>query len=222
MAFAKHFYVAICGNWGSDVAGVHEVWQFGIRMDTGAPTGHWHPDPQGYANAIGNPIATWFAAATTGMANVARLQIVKVNNINPDGTYADNTTHQFVVGGAGTAGGKTIVEPGYNSLAWTWETDIGRGPGSRGRVYPPNPTFTLLNAFAIQTTDQTAQLTAAKALLNLLIAAQVGGVGVSPVVCSKTTGAVGTIKAVSVDNILDVQRRRKNRAVSARSRSVWP
>lgn len=222
MAYAPHALVAICGDWGIQSDAAREVWQFGIRISTGTPAGGYLNDPQAYANGVGPNIDTWFRAVGNGMSTLARLLTVKVNNIKPDGSYKDNTTHQYVLPVAHT-GGTSGIYPGFTSLAWTFYTDLGRAPGGRGRCYPPNGTYALNGgAFSCNSATATTNVTAAKALLSILLARLDGTTAIMPVVASRQTGALGAIQQVSSDTIFDVQRRRKNRASGVRVTQNWP
>ena len=223
MPYGAHALVALQGDWASS-DGANEVWQFGVRVTEGSGGGFLQ-DPQGYCGALATPISTWFAAATSGMSAFARLRMLKVNNINPDGSYADPVTHLHDYG-AGVTGGVPAVQDHVLSLAYSWTTNaVSRGPGARGRVYPPNPTYTLNGAFTVTNADVDKALAAAKALLNAIGAAPTGGDldhAAFPCIASKTDGTRHPINNVSVDSVYDVQRRRKNRLTAVRHSSVWP
>src|SRR5690242_9263100 len=185
--FPKHALVAFQGDWATaDATG--EVWQFGVRVSTGDPHGDWLSDPQAYCAAIATPIATWFGAASTGMVSSARLRTLKVNNINPDGSYADPNTHLHDYG-AGVFGAAAPVGDMAMSLAITWESnEVSRGPGARGRIYPPNAGYGMNGAFTVTNASATAAANAGKALLNLLLAQNdAAGFLVTPVISSRTS-----------------------------------
>lgn len=220
MAYTPHMYVAFCGVWTGTDSGT-EVWQFGVRIDTGTPAGHIHPNPQAYADALGVKMQTWWPLASSMMSNQAKLTTIKANNINADGTYKDTDSHQYAMSPQ-PVGGNAMTMPGFVSLAWSWTTDRGRKTGGHGRIYPPNAISPITGSFTIATIDRNLHLTAAKSLLTQMASVQIGGVGVSPVVCSRKDGAIGTIQGVRVDGLYDVQRRRKNRATKVVSSSNWP
>lgn len=223
MPFSPHALVSLGGNWGAGNAdAAKETWNFGIRLTTGTPAGGYLGDPQAYANKIGPGIKTWWAAASSSMSQYALLQYIKVNNILPNGKYKDPITHQYLTGlPVGGAGSHT--QNGILSLAWTFRTDLGRGRAGHGRVYPPNPCYTMTSGiFSTVSANATLQLTAAKAFLSILLAQLDGTTAVAPCVASRIGGEIGVIQSVEVDTIYDVQRRRKKRAIGTRVSSVWP
>lgn len=217
--FNKHTLVAFCGSWSASTAAV-EVWQFGIRVYTGAPAGYWVSDPQAYADDIADDIATWFASPGAQMQSAAILETVKVNNINPNGKYADPVTHEHVYSPA-VAGGVAGQWPGKTSVAYSFQTALGRGHAGKGRVYPPN-TGSMATPFEVTTINRDTHMNSCKTLLGILNRADSDGNLVSPVVASKIDAAISDITSVSVDSILDVQRRRGNRIVGTRAKSNWP
>src|SRR5690242_4004154 len=151
--YGPHALIAFAGDWATS-DGTGEVWQFGLRVVEGTPGG-FLCDPQGFCDALAGTASTgvrsWFALAANGMSTNARLRLLKVNNINPDGTYHEPLTHLHDYG-AGITGGSAQTMDGICSLAYTWETNVvSRGPGSRGRIYPPNPTYGLNGAFTVTT-----------------------------------------------------------------------
>src|SRR5664279_1514445 len=151
----------------------------------------------------------------------AKLTFLKVNHVGADGKYVDTgITH--VTDLAPTLGGSTHTMPGYCSVAYTWETAVKRGPGHRGRIYPPNAAgLEVLHAFTMSDASATASATAGAALLTILKnASGANGTKGKPVVASKIGGQLVTITGVSVDNIFDIQSRRKNRIKATRSAIV--
>ena len=116
------------------------------------------------------------------------------------------------------AGGSGQFAPAFCSLAFTWETAKLRGPGHRGRIYPPNPAGTLGTALRVNDSTRDTGAAAGKALLAVLHnASGANGTKPSPVVASKVDGSLTPITGCSCDNIVDVQRRRKRSAKGGRS-----
>lgn len=224
MAYPGHAYVSLDGDWTTSDAS-DEVWQFGIRVrgNTGAPDNGFLQGPQAYCDAIATGIGTWFSNSGHQMANTARLRMLKVNNIGPDGKYRDPTTHQHDYG-SGIVGANGINGSGILSTAYSFQgSDISRGPGARGRCYPPNVSILAGASFTTSTAQANVHLAAALALLEILtIDEPTGGALVRPFIVSKGTPASGgvgrsqTISRVSVDTVIDVQRRRKNRVTGTR------
>jgi hypothetical protein len=214
MAYQKHALVAIIGKWTSpDLA--NEIWQVGIRVSTHAAAGWWLADPAAYMNAIKGPIQTWFNGSPLFPAS-ASLSLLKVNNIKTDGTYAGPTTNVTTIAGTG---GTTATMPAFVSLAATLETGITLGQARRGRIYLPTAVaLASSRSVTCGSADRDALRAKVKALLTiLLINEPTGGLLVQPGIFSKTGSATNDINGVSVNDVFDVQRRRKNRAVGTRS-----
>lgn len=220
VAFPPHALIQFGGTLDT-LSGPAEIWACGIRVEIGAPDGHFLKDPGAYATAIGPKIATWFSTPSSGMHNGAQCTFVKVNNIKPDGTYQDATTHQAALSARGGVS-PTAPAPAFCSLAYTWETGLTRGHAHRGRIYPPNYAYAPSGS-QVPGSSVTAAVTAAKALLNVINSTLDGGTLVKPMVVSSIgAGTMNGITGVSVDNIYDVQRRRKNRLLSTRTTQSWP
>lgn len=221
MAYTPHVLVAIIGGWSSDD---EEVWENTVRL-RGDGGGGVALDPEAYLTAIKAPLATWFSAVGTNMSPRAQLKTVKVNHVGADGRYVDpGTTHLRdylpVVGGGAPYTGSNLL-PGKTCLAYTWETDLARGPGHRGRIYPPNTFDTNVSPFRVSNAN--AAINAANGAGLLAVLKNTGGADGArgiPVIASRLAGQITDITAVTSDNIYDVQRRRGNRIPSVRSARV--
>jgi hypothetical protein len=214
MAYQKHALVAIIGKWNTtDLA--REVWQIGIRVSIHAAAGWWLANPATYMAAIKPGIQTWFNSATQ-FPNSASLSYLKVNNINPDGSYVGPTTNVTTL--AATGGGSPAM-PAFVTLAATLETGITLGQARRGRIYLPTAlALGSSKGVTCSTVDRDSLRAKVKDLLTvLLINEPTGGALVQPGIYSKIGAAVNDINGVSVNDVFDVQRRRKNRAVATRS-----
>ena len=219
MAYPAHALVALCGDYtASALAG--EVWQFGVRVVALSEPPGFLADPQAYADGIATDLGTWFEAVP-GIPSYAQLLTVKVNNIDPDGTYHDPVTHQHEYSTPPVGSSSTSFPPQL-TIVWSWGTDISRGPASRGRVYTPNAGIAYSTGGIISTVAQNNQLDAAKGLLTVLGNQEdTGGVLVSPSVVS-SMGARRGILSVRVGAVVDTQRRRRNRLPENYVVSDWP
>lgn len=207
-----HYLVAFGGGVST---AADEVWQCGVRGLPGA--GYVDTfDPDTYLDEIQAALSSWFSNADNMMCSYANLQWVKCNQIAADGTYVDPTTHVHYYG-TPVAGGTSLLHPLDNSLVMTWGSEKTHGPGTYGRIYPPNSTYTLAGAFTVGDADAIKNATAGKALLTVLNNHSSSSSVFGPCIVSKRNATATEITRVSSDNIYDVQRRRKNRASGARS-----
>jgi hypothetical protein len=218
MAYANHAYFVIQGKWAnSDMA--NEVWQVGIRLTNGATPPGYLTSPPLFLTNVSAALSTWWTGDTK-LRSDAWPTVVKCNNIGPDGKYIENVTHQIAF--PGSPGGGTPTMPAFVMTAVTLETGVTLGRAKRGRIYLPTQ-FTLAGSSSASITgaNATAMATKVHDLLALLKAAASGGSDVvTPTVLSKIDGSYHKITGVSTDYILDVQRRRKNRATHTRSAIV--
>lgn len=207
MAYTPHTLVAFSGSWLGDTI---ERWENTVRLSNDGGGGSTL-DQAAYMLDIKAALLAWFTAATSWMSNKALIDTLKVNAIGEDGKYASSTLTN-VTAYTPTAGAVAPSQDGIMSCCYSWHTANVRGPAHHGRIYPPNPTKSLVTAFRISAADATAHATAGKALLTVLRnSAGVAGRQGTPVIASKIGGAMNAITGVSSDDVYDVQRRRKNR-----------
>jgi hypothetical protein len=110
------------------------------------------------------------------------------------------------------------------SIVWSYgSNEISRGPSSRGRSYPVNPTSSRTGAFSIGSTQQAAQLAAAKSFLSIFLRDSDGDAHlVEPVMVSSLGGPARVIQNVRVGAVFDVQRRRRNRVAENYVAGAFP
>lgn len=223
MAFQKHALVALVGTWNrSDMAS--EVWTTGVRVHTGAAAGYWLEDPQAYANTIGPTIRTWYSAVTdNNIRSDAVLNQVKVNNIDAAGHYADGITHSYVV--TPVAGGNTPSMGAQSTMCITHTTAYSSGRAKRGRSYFPWAcSLDITGSASIGLTQRDKILARWKAFLTLLLINEPGGSHflVRPCIVSRIDATIHDVTGVSMDPVIDTQRRRVNRAAGGRASLVFP
>nr|CRY97312.1 hypothetical protein [uncultured prokaryote] len=221
MAYLPHALVAFVGDY-SNASLAAESWQFGVRVFAhGDPSPSFLDDPQAYADNIASDIDTWFGAVH-GIPNYCRLQSIKVNNIDPDGHYADPVTHQHDYSTPPTGPNTSAFLPPQCTVVWSWTTDVARGPAHGGRVYPPTSSWSLAAGAVLSSTQQGQSLDDALALLDILGSqTDTGSVLVTPCVASSMS-AMHSIEGVRVGAVVDTQRRRRNQLPEAYVSSVWP
>lgn len=225
MAYKPHTLVAFGGVL--DTAQTPgEIWQCGIRVVTtgGSGDGLPLPNPQQYADGLAPLLSSWFGLTNHRIPSVARLDYVKVNNIGADGKYVDPVTHIHTYS-PGIPGGSVATVPSILCCVLSWSTAHTRGPGARGRIYPPNfaaAQFTP-GSSRILASDITALTLSGQDLLQAIV----GGGGASdlelmPVVASRVNATNTPITGVRVGNVWDVQRRRKDAVPEAYTSLPFP
>lgn len=204
-----------------------ELWTCGIRM---VPVGgDLDPaDTKTYLDTVCVPaLAAWIARAGSLVGNTAKLGFAKLNRIAPDGTYAEPLTISYFwatpVAGASSSTNVAAMIP-QCSLVITWETDtVSRGLASRGRIYSPAPSVApdaMTGLFAAGLA--LGVVTSAGLLIKALKGAGGAGSMVPNIVSDGGAGVAHRIDKVSVDNKVDIVRKRANGIVAARSRAAVP
>lgn len=217
MAYTPHVLFAMLGSWIGDE---EEVWECTVRLSADGGGGDTL-DPEAYLAQIKTPLQTWFAAATTHISQFATLNTIKVNHVDAAGHYVDPITHLRDYTPP-IQGSDVTPWPGKTSLVYTWETGLARGPGHRGRIYPPANNPGGVSAFRCDPTVATRNAQNGAGLLAVLknTAFAVAGTHGQPVVASKIGGVINNITGCTSDNVYDSQRRRGNRIPTARSAVV--
>jgi len=227
--FHPHTYIGFGGTLNSGVS-YPEIWTCGIRALDVAAGALPIADCQAYADEIQTKLATWFGYTSggggqQGFPSTCKLEWLKVNNILPNGKYADPVTHGHnyapTIAGKVVAGGAAF-QPDIISLAVSWTTDYKRDKAGKGRIYLPNyhvpPTAPGgMTAYAGHPSYwvQTGQL-----LLDV-IRNSTGTHQATPIIAA-TTGQFHTITGVRVGSTFDVQRRRKSAVPETYVSGPWP
>ena len=218
MAYPRHWLLTIHGSFQSYNAG--EIWSINIRGVPGVTRDYGAEDAA--LTDMKSAVQTWFGTPGNRIRSDAQLEGLKLNEIGPDGKYAHPVTHQ-VAYGAGVTGGDPPLWPTFVCVVWSWSTAAARGPGSKGRVYPPNtPGSATTGHTTIDSTEQGHQKDSAKALLSAISNPGGGNFPFAPRVVSKVGAAINVINGVRVGSVLDVQRRRKDQFVETYVSAAWP
>lgn len=233
MTYQPHYLASFGGVLSSDGVATHtDIWNCNVRLVglmyndaiyTG--NGQWAQpttalDPEAILAYCYPLLNTWFhstVGTTPDIAscfNAASLDYLKINKIAADGTYADKAhTHQHVYPAA-NLGPRGTTAPWTTTVALSWTTDIARGPGAHGRVYPP---VSIAGQAAPVITAQSAAnfATFGKNLLNCFTNSDLSGtLPLSPVVASKgktnVVGGLHPILGCKVGQTMDNQRRRRS------------
>lgn len=214
MTYLRHWLLQFGGHQGD----VNEQWSCGIRMafpdgdggvvDTDLPSEEDFLDNQAVP-----ALTTWFQAPLTHISGYARLTTIKFNEIQADGTYADQgTVHARQVNLTGGHAGDLELHPLQVAVVLSWRNnEVLRGPGSHGRIYQPRPVVPIAGNGDVLGAYRVEIAVKAAAMLNTLDTTP-GGLGAPvfrPCIMSKVgTGHCRQIDRVVVDSSLDIQRRR--------------
>jgi hypothetical protein len=225
--YPQHWLFVFGGTY-SGASETGEIWQCGIRCQPAAGSAHTFGDEDAVLTALATPFNAWYILAAHSMRPDAKLAFLKLNEIAPDGTYADTTTtHQYDYATPAPGQGAASL-PSILTLCWSWTTARQRGIASKGRIYPPTAIAVTSGAARVTSTVQNTNLTAAKAMLDVMSRPNGVDFEIAPCVVSKGThngtgtGASEDITGVRIGDVVDVQRRRKNALVETYVAGVWP
>jgi len=215
MPYTPHFLFSYGGTIGTQ----GEIWSNNIRFHSAADLDA-DPDEAAWLAAAQPFVSALMTGSGSKIASNTKCTYLKLNKIGADGHYVSNTESntRFLSGASIITGASVPRHPFQVSLAITWLTDFARGRGSKGRIFSPSLTAEVDEEGRIGPTDTLSIANAYKSFLNSL-----GGIGGVPgdalkaVVASGINGAVNPIKSVSVGNVPDTMRSRRNKLVEARS-----
>lgn len=227
MAYPEHYLMQFGGTLGTPAG---EIWSCGIRLVLdGNPLADL--DESDFMTEQCVPaLAGWFGRATSKISSATRLAFVKFNLIDGEGLYVKEETTEYFWPVPLTGAGGTSALPFQCSVALTWETDEkSRGLASKGRIYSPGPTVVTSNGLFSSTDALGMAQSAATLIAALEIEVDASTATTRPAIVSRGrktgedtwgTGEWSKITSVSVDNRVDIQRRRGNQLVPVRSTQV--
>lgn len=205
-----------------------EIWSCSLRIMTedgaGSPQNQDVEAQENYLDTATTAIKAWFTSNFTGITDQAKLTYVKCNAIAPNGKYLHTTTTSLrdfaPVAGAGT--NPAEYKPFQVSAVVTIETERKRGLGSKGRIYVPVPAGTVDVNGKWSNAGNMASATAT--LFDALsfddLANQYSVAVVSPGGKFSSTGVAEPVRTISVGNVLDTQRSRRNSLSETRVRAT--
>ena len=164
---------------------------------------------------IDTPVLAWFDRSESATNPSARLGFIKLNQIiKSTGLYTDgNAAHTIFIDPVHVPGAPAGSTPPELTSAITWHTDLARGKGSKGRIYPPNG----FSPGGVAHLDQNGYLDDIRALAlaqsarTLLQDLNELEAGLQCVVWSHVGQFGQKIERVSCGKVIDVQKRRRNR-----------
>jgi len=218
VAYAEHVRFSMQGNLLSEAQ--PEIWQCTVNMAP-ANVSATDFDSATFLATLATDIGDWFSDSTTGMVNQATLNVLKCNAIGTNGKYIHEDVSTFYDFSPAVAGHNQPSMPDILMVGFRWTTARQRGPGSRGMIFMPNSTLGDGHHVTIGSDDQAAANTAARQLLSIL-ASGVEAYQAHPCVSSKVDASNTAITGVSVSNIIDVQRRRKDALTPSYNVHAWP
>lgn len=205
-----------------------EIWQCGVRCVATAGGAGPVSSPLTVAANLGPQVATWFAAkdstlTTFGIMNIADLRAVKVSNIGADALYDNSVNQGIYVPATYPIGGSTVSAlPPVLTLAASWTTAARSGLASKGRVYMPWA-IPAQSSLRVPSNVRDAINRRMQALLTLLFNAGLQPCVVSVLKASDTrTPGINNITGVRVGDVVDIQRRRKNKLREQYQAVTWP
>lgn len=182
-----------------------ETFSFGMSLVPNF-TGDPDPDPALYIDDIAADVAAYFNSV--GVDNSARLTLLKLNLIGPNGRYvSDEETIQHEYDPVVTGNGSGNPAPQV-ALAISLMTDRLRGRAHAGRFYLPVPTVALGEDGRLTVPQATNYATATTTLLNDINATIPSGWDVG-VASDIGTGRFETVRRVRVGRVLDTIRSRR-------------
>nr|CRY96141.1 hypothetical protein [uncultured prokaryote] len=201
-----HQRVSFTGILLQASGGGQEIFSFGFASDTSG-------SEQTLAEALAAVAGTQWGGGSSNVQGsyYAGLASVVVESIAADGKVTGS--YRADVPSAPVSGLNTSMNLTVPCMAITLETGVQDSKGSkvRGRMYPP--------AQASQPFGSTVQLSAAndyrdgwKVFMQAMVAA-----GAVPAVASSTSAGLVHVTGITVDTVIDTQRRRKNHVTRQRT-----
>lgn len=126
-------------TFGGTLFNGKEIWSNGINMgheDKDVDLDTFMTSKEAYLNDIAAHVRDWFTDTRSGISNVAKLEWVKIAVVGTDGKYVgDPLIFDFATPYTGPFERSSL--PAQCTVALSMKTEIRRGPGRDGRIYPP-------------------------------------------------------------------------------------
>lgn len=198
-----HQRVTITGTLSQVSGSGSDIFDFGFAMVAGK-------SDAAVAQALAPIVKAQWTGNGVGFYNTARPTAVIVESIDATGKVASSYNAAIDNGNPGLY---SIQTPTFCSACITLETGVvdGHGRKVRGRFFPPAMFSTIVGS-AVAPVDRDSYRDSWTYFLGLL---QQAG---SPIaVASSTNAGIAPVSGISVDNVVDSQRSRKNRVTRLRS-----
>jgi hypothetical protein len=199
-------------SWGGSFDGEEEIWSNNLNF---SELGSQDPDAADVLSRVNTEVSAAIQAFHTnvdvGISNRCRLEWIKYAIIGSDFKYiGDAAVYDFPTP---INGGSTGSIETQRSLAVSFKTAVTRGPSSNGRFYIPAYRLGVGTNGRVTTTDQEDLLAAAITFVDDLNFA-VHGAGYPAhlsVVSQVNGGSFSWVEKVRIGDVIDSQRRRKNK-----------
>lgn len=206
MPYIGHNRLQILGRFNGTTA--DDIWTVGLNFG-----GNLRPE---YATAADMPsiapiLATWWDAWSTQLSTGVEMTGFKWNAIGPNGRYVfpeQPNDYEWPVSKKGVQ--TTPIHPSSACVVMSLYTPL-KGKRYRGRIYLPNTQGTLDSSWRLQNAHQLCATATADMIgaLNLEFGQAPNGSGVC--IIASSYGVNTPVTVVRGGNVLDTQRRRRNR-----------
>ena len=177
-----------------------EAWSFGVHtlgnITVSAAETAWATATDAFWDATTTLFAPEVTAVATSTAELDQATGKQLTRVETPSSLA------------GTAATESL--PFQCAAAVSWRTALATRAG-RGRFYAPSLAVAFVADGRMTSAAQTALLTGAQGMATAL-----SGAGLSLVLYSRTTHATQVITSVDVGDVIDTQRRRRNKLVESR------
>lgn len=226
MPYPPHYLLSWGGDFTSDPS---EVWTNNLRLavdDNVDLAQHISLSTADIQSALADcvtKIKAHMSNSSSGYGANTRLLYVKLNEIDSQGLYKSSTeSNSAFQTGSLTTGGLSTTMPLTTSLVITFLTSAARGPGSRGRVFVPQPAISLTAAGNYRIPAATCQgfMNQWRTFLDGLELGTTQNPIRPAVVSDRNTGVARTIMSTQCGDIPDYMGSRRNRLKETRYTST--
>jgi len=221
----------VLAQWGGPLPG-GEIWSNSIRLagDETGPTATVPTQGEIIAWLEGpakDAVKKFHQTPGVGINAACKLTYMKMNVVDMDGHYVEQTTHEYVFSPVVNGGSSAYLHPNQCTLVVSTLTQYERGYAHRGRFYLPSCAKQVDATTGGITTGEAGLVATAAALFLSELHDQPGPEPLLSdmhvcVMSNRGTGATNRITAVEVGTVIDTQRRRRNAMLEVYSRAALP
>ena len=218
MAFPTN-YVKM--TWGGTLAAGQDIWSCGLYLDAGL--GNINPIDEAQWAAIGELLPTYAAAVRqlhtdtdTRIPNNVRLEWLKLAYLDVNGSYKAEA-HEYIYPSP-VGGGMASAYIPQVACVVTLVSEKYKDPGKYNRFYLPAANTTTAGSYKMTATETEGVAASAAAFIEALDQVYSGETGettwagtIRPVVASKSYNQIMPVVSLRVGDVLDTQRRRRNK-----------